>query len=358
MILRLATIATALLLLAGCGGGGDEPEASSQDAAVAATTVPGPDILEPANGDTITASAQLGDNISAKVPVRGTAEPGRKLRVSAQCQVVGCVRTVTTDDDGKFSVDVNVTVDVADPSIGIAAEYDDSFESDRVVITVGEPSEEAEPKPKSRSRSQRKAKSKPKSRTAPPTATAPPASTAAPTATAPPSGSGGGGRTGSVVIIGDSLAQGIQPHMATALPGWSVSVDARIGRPLAEGMRIFANTQIKANTVYAFSLFTNDDPRSVSALEQAVRTSVDRAGCAVWATIVRPPEGGTSYDGANRALQRLASGPLAGRLQIVDWAGAVSANPSWISSNDRVHATPEGYRNRAALYARAIRNCA
>jgi hypothetical protein len=156
------------------------------------------------------------------------------------------------------------------------------------------------------------------------------------------------------VIIGDSLAQGIQPHMAGALDGWTVSVDARIGRPLAEGMRIFAATKIVKGTVYAFSLFTNDDPRSVAALRQAVRTSRQRAGCVVWATIVRPPEGGVSYDAANQALKAMASE----RVRIVDWAAAVAANPSWISAEDGVHATPAGYRNRAALYARAIQDCA
>lgn len=49
--------------------------------------------------------------------------------------------------------------------------------------------------------------------------------------------------------------------MAGALPGWNVTVDARVGRPLAEGMQIFDSTPGRSHTVYAFSLFTNDDPR-------------------------------------------------------------------------------------------------
>jgi hypothetical protein len=65
---------------------------------------------------------------------------------------------------------------------------------------------------------------------------------------------------------------------ASELPGWKVTVDARIGRPLAEGMRIFTNTPVEPGTVYAFSLFTNDDPRSIAARQQVVQSSVQRAG--------------------------------------------------------------------------------
>jgi lysophospholipase L1-like esterase len=112
--------------------------------------------------------------------------------------------------------------------------------------------------------------------------------------------------------------------------------------------------------VLAFSLFTNDDPPNVSALETAVRTSLDRAGpngCAVWATIVRPPLNGVSYAAANRRLNQLAADPaLRGRLRVVPWAAAVRANPGWLAG-DGVHATPDGYRASAQMYADAARSC-
>ena len=72
----------------------------------------------------------------------------------------------------------------------------------------------------------------------------------------------------------------------------------------------------------------------------------------MWSTIVRPPVGGTSYDGANSRLNGLASN----RVKVVQWADQVANNPSWIAG-DGVHATPTGYRNRAALYAAAIKTC-
>jgi hypothetical protein len=158
-------------------------------------------------------------------------------------------------------------------------------------------------------------------------------------------------------MIGDSLAEGTQPFLPSLLPGWKVTTNAQRGRPLATGMQILATTQVSGPTALAFSLFTNDDPSRVSALESAVRTSVSRAGangCAIWATIVRPPLNGVSYDAANRKLARLAA--QLPRLRIVPWAAAVASHPSWLAS-DGVHSTPTGYKARAQMYADAARSC-
>ena len=99
-----------------------------------------------------------------------------------------------------------------------------------------------------------------------------------------------------VLVIGDSLAVGMADTLRASLPGWQVSVEAKISRPLATGMQILA-AQADAPAILAFSLFTNDDPGATAALERAVRaTAAPPGGCAVWATIVRPPYNGVSYD--------------------------------------------------------------
>jgi hypothetical protein len=125
-------------------------------------------------------------------------------------------------------------------------------------------------------------------------------------------------------------------------------------------MRVFRSLE-PAPDVVAFSLFTNDDPRNISALAAAVRESLDverGAACTVWATVVRPRLAGHSYSRANRRLKALARSPkLSGRLIIVPWAADVARHPSWIGS-DRVHPTATGYLHRAHLYARAVQRCA
>jgi hypothetical protein len=113
--------------------------------------------------------------------------------------------------------------------------------------------------------------------------------------------------------------------------------------------------------VLAFSLFTNDDPVAVGALEAAVRRSVERVprgGCALWATIVRPEVGGVSYAAANARLRALVEDPaLRDRLRVVDWARAVAGHRRAWLTKDKVHATSAGYLERARLYARAALDC-
>src|SRR4051794_38376853 len=348
-------VVAAALLLAGCGGShGDKTAATAT-----ATETPGfahPHITTPANGAVIPATAELGDSRGARLAVAGTAQPNTKVDVTTGCQVNGCSSTVRTDPDGSFTAAVSATTTAANHRVDVIVSYQiaDAVDSDRVIVTIGPMAAEPPPARRRRRRSARLPRSTatpfPAITVAPPAPTQPPAATAVP----PSSGSGA---AGSVVVIGDSLATGMQPYMSGALPGWKVSVDSRIGRPLADGMRIFAGTPIRPHAVYAFSLFTNDDPRSVAALDSAVRTSVQRGGCAVWATIVRPPVGGVSYAAANQRLKQLAAA-FGGRLQLVDWAGAVAAHPGWVPGSDGVHASAEGYRNRAALYAQKIQACA
>jgi hypothetical protein len=168
----------------------------------------------------------------------------------------------------------------------------------------------------------------------------------------------GGGNA--VVVIGDSLAVGMAPALQALLPGRPVLVDARVGRPLDEGMAVLAGTK-PPKASFAYSLFTNDDPVRIDALDAAVRGSVAELGphgCAVWATIVRPKVGGHSYAAANARLRALALDPaLSGRLLIADWARAVQRHRGAWLAKDGVHATPAGYVARAQLYASALNSC-
>lgn len=160
-------------------------------------------------------------------------------------------------------------------------------------------------------------------------------------------------------MIGDSLAVGTDLRLRARLPGWRVTTNAVESRPLATGMSVLARTRLpRRPRALAFSLFTNDDPRTVDSLEAAVRTSLDRLrrrDCALWATIVRPDLAGVSYGTANARLRELAAQDS--RLRIVDWARAVRRNRAWLG-DDRVHPTAEGYAARARLFARAARRCA
>jgi hypothetical protein len=158
------------------------------------------------------------------------------------------------------------------------------------------------------------------------------------------------------LLLGDSLAVGIDRLLRDRLGGWRLSTDARVGRRLAEGMR--ALDAHRPPRVLAVSLFTNDDPRRVGSLSAAVRRALDRVGprgCVVWSTIVRPPVGGVTYRRANDRLIALAR-RRPERLKIVPWAARIRRHRRWLGP-DRVHPTVYGYQRRAALYAVAMRSC-
>lgn len=347
-----------LFALASCGGGSDE----DADATPSATGPVAVDISAPENGARVKADERVGARLVARVAVAGTADVGASLVVQTSCEEAECRQSFTTDPDGAFRelVDVWSRKGSRNGYVIVGAAGSAPADRERVLVLLEAPKsatgggQSSEPRSPERKPKQPAApEPAPEAEAAPTIAPAPPESAPAP---APAPATGG---PGSLIMIGDSLAQGTEPLLGGMLDGWQVTTNARRGRPLAEGMQILDATRIPSGkVVLAFSLFTNDAPGNVGALESAVRKSVAKAGsngCAVWATIVRPPLGGVSYDAANARLAALGR-QLDGRLAIVPWAAAVARNRSLVGP-DGVHGTSTGYRTRAQLYANAAQSC-
>jgi hypothetical protein len=335
-------------LVAGCG----RDEAST--ATVAGERLPAIEITEPGHQREYRA-AREGNSLSRRFDVRGTAAPGRLVSVVARCQVGRCAAEVKPDDDGRWATRLAITTSTFQPSVKVTASYaDDPAAGDpaTVEITLREPERPKRSTTTSTTADDRARETRePSGGGRDPRPTGPASSTDRPV--------GGARAPTRLTMIGDSLAEGTQPYLEGFLPGWTVTTDARRGRTLGQGMALLRDAPLGAGPhVLAFSLFTNDGPGSVATLDAAVRESARRAGsggCAIWATIVRPPVGGVSYDAANARLRQL--GATLEAVRIVDWASWVRRNPDWMAG-DGVHATPEGYRSRARLYAELARTCA
>lgn len=322
----MGALLAATILIGACGGD-DAPRAGP---APTATTSPRTlSITDPAPGVRVRGRFVGPARVAARVAVSGEAAPGATILFSGDCVASGCRGVARAGDDGSWTAAVRVEAPARRPVATVQVSDTARGRDERLRVRLRVPPRPAvaldpEPEPE----------------------------LPAVTRSDPP-------RT--LIVIGDSLAQGTEPLLPGLLGGWDVRQDAERSRPLAAGMRILAATAVPDEpVVLAFSLFTNDDPRAVDALEAAVRTSVERAGedgCAVWATIVRPPFAGVSYRAANERLLSLSFEPaLSGRLLVVPWADAVAARPQWLAA-DGVHATPEGYRGRAQMYADAARSC-
>lgn len=326
----------ALTLPVGCGSsqpGGRATTAQPADATIR--------IQAPADGARVKATRGKSGRLRAPLRVRGQARPGSSVFLTASCRPRPCRQRARTGPDGRWAA----TLKLQAPSSARFVTLDANAQRDVVaagsaVVTV-ELIGPARSGPKRETTSTRSSSAEREPSAAQAT-TGPRARRTLPH---------------EVLVIGDSLATGMAAPLQAELAGWGVRTDARIGRPLAEGLRILGEQSARP-AIIAFSLFTNDDPRNARALEQAVRSTAGGTGCVVWSTVARPPVDGTSYDAANVLLRGLASDPeLADGLRVVDWAAEVAQSPSLVA-RDRVHGTPAGYRVLGRLYAEAIRSCA
>lgn len=248
-------------------------------------------------------------DMTADVVVRGRAAPRAAVDVSARCSLRVCARRVHANRRGRWRARLHVVVPPHRPLLFVRAGY-----------------------PLAEARATRMVRL-----------------TAAPRAP---------GRQ-ELALIGDSLGQGVAPHLPGLLPDWRVTVDAARSRFLLEGIAIRETMRKPARrpVVLAFSLFTNDDPSRAAELAYWARQSLaglPRGSCVIWSTIVRPRVGGVSYAQANRLLEQAAREEP--RLLVVPWARAVRDHPRWLR-RDGVHATEEGYRARAEMYAALAETC-
>jgi hypothetical protein len=359
-------LAGAALAASGCAGGG---ATSSETTTTDRPTLP-VRIKNPEPDTVMTAARRDGARLGVTLTVSGSADAAQTIEVAASCPESNCSRVVFSDGAGDWSAKLDVLLPARRHRLAITAGYPTTAAAAaRPIVRVSVRAPKPAHGPRRRKRTLRRrvplASPAPSLTPAVPPATsvpspAPQTTTPAPGAppvTTPPTGSGTSRQA--LVLIGDSLAVGIRSLLPSLLPGWRVTVDGRVSRPLAEGMGIIGATAIPADggTVLAVSLFTNDDPTRTGQLQAAVRTTLDRVGsrgCVIWATIVRPPLNGVSYAAANNLLQRM--GASESRLRIVPWAEQVSARPSLVG-DDGVHPTSSGYRLRAQLYAQAAQSC-
>ena len=309
---------------------------SSAAAAPLGQSMPAPVLVgAPSLGASVGAQRLSGRRLTAVVELSGSAQPDAQLALAGACGRVDCEGLTYSDHNGRWHTRLRLTTARGRHDVRVRIAYWPAAPASAPVATRVALRASAPPSP---------------------AAGTVPAPAAGPPADARPA----------LVMLGDSLAIGTAGPLAVDLPQWNVRFDARIGRPLAEGLSILAGTALPsteppARTVLAFSLFTNDSPADVNELDAAVKASVGRLGphdCAIWATISRPAVHGISYRAANAHLTQLALAPqIAGRLLVVPWAEEVARHPDW-KAHDHVHATMAGYLARAQLYADAARSCA
>lgn len=158
-----------------------------------------------------------------------------------------------------------------------------------------------------------------------------------------------------VLVVGDSLAVGMRPHLESLIEAREVRWDARGGRTTPQGMeRLRARLRQASPDVVLISLGTNDgtDPGRFSSRMSRTLRAIPADACVVWADIHRPARKG-AYAALNRVLRRHAARD--GRLVVVEWERAVRRGQ--VSLPDGLHPDAAGYSRRSRMYAAAMRRC-
>ena len=163
-------------------------------------------------------------------------------------------------------------------------------------------------------------------------------------------------RARAALIVGDSLSEGTKPYLPGALSGWHVDQAVSTSRHAPEGVSILRRRGSLPGAII-FALGTNDDPHDVGGFRnslEAVRAIAGDTRCVVVPNIVRPPVGGASYSGYNRAIADLARHH--DNFRLVDWASLVARNRGWLA-DDGAHVTAAGYQARARAIAKQVERC-
>lgn len=156
-----------------------------------------------------------------------------------------------------------------------------------------------------------------------------------------------------VLIVGDSLAVGMQPFLGDMITDRQVTFDARMGWTTPQGMEALRIdlTQYAPQT-FVISLGTNDgsDPAVFADRIHRILLQLPPYACIVWPAIFRPKRKG-AYEGLNRELRRAAL--LDRRLTVIGWDRMVQKGT--VSLRDGIHPNEAGYRFRAWVVAAAVR---
>jgi hypothetical protein len=159
-----------------------------------------------------------------------------------------------------------------------------------------------------------------------------------------------------VLVVGDSLAVGMEPYLGALLAPGEVVWDARSGRTTLQGLvRLRAHLGDAAFQTVVISLGTNDGPdarRFASRIDRALQ-AIPSTACVVWLDINRPPRKG-HYHALNGVLEEAAERDP--RMVLVHWDRAVLKGR--VALPDGLHPDAAGFQYRSLMIAGAVgRGC-
>lgn len=134
-------------------------------------------------------------------------------------------------------------------------------------------------------------------------------------------------------VLGDSIADGAAPFITESLPGWTVGIDALVGRGTASAIADAAAQGALRPDVVVVELGTNDaDPKAFRRNAVTILDSLRRVPLVVWQTALGPLD---NIPGVNVRIRGTV--PLYPNTLIADWEAFVDDGRL---SSDGVHPAP------------------
>ena len=149
-----------------------------------------------------------------------------------------------------------------------------------------------------------------------------------------------------VLYVGDSLGVGTVQQLRWSTPPGALDFDTRVGRGSTEGFAVLNSRLRRRHKIVVFDLGTNDAyPELLRANLRRARTLTGERLLIVF-TLNKPGAG--PFNSVIRAFAGSAD-----NVFLVDWRSAAARGH--LLAGDGIHASPSGYRRRAALVHALIR---
>jgi len=150
-----------------------------------------------------------------------------------------------------------------------------------------------------------------------------------------------------VLLLGDSLAVGIQYYVDAGLGDRVMTMDAAEGRGTATSVSLLSPYAETSAPVWIVSLGTNDNPEEFEAQARSIMELAGPDRCVVWFDVWRE---GTD-DSINAVLAELAGKNPS--MHLIPWHETSSLHTDWFSGTD-VHPSSEGYAVRGQMAVDAV----
>ena len=152
---------------------------------------------------------------------------------------------------------------------------------------------------------------------------------------------------GAVLLLGDSLAVGIQYFVDAGLGDRTLSVDAAEGRGTTTSVSLLSAYADTSAPIWIVSLGTNDNPEEFEPQARSIMQLAGPDRCVVWFDVWRED----TDELINATLNALASENP--NLHLIPWHETSALHYEWFSGTD-VHPSSEGYAVRGQMAVDAV----